>query len=119
MTAAMYWRARRRVAAIIMAAALAALSGCAQAPEPLPANVEALGNDAYLFRSGDQRSLFVVTDDGVVVTDPLNADAASAYSAAVARVTRKPVRWVVYSHYHWDRVSGAQVFKEQGAQIVA
>lgn len=81
--------------------------------------MEAVGEDTYLFRHADQRSLFVVTDEGVIVTDPLNATAAQAYRAAVKQVTREPVRWVVYSHYHWDRVAGAQVFKEGGAKIVA
>jgi hypothetical protein len=105
--------------------ALLAAAGCtSQPPQPglpaePPANVEQLAANTYLFRHDDQRSLFVVTDAGVIVTDPLNATAAAEYRAAVAAVTRKPVRWVVYSHYHWDRVSGAQVFKASGAKVIA
>jgi hypothetical protein len=85
----------------------------------VPDNVERVAADTYLFRHAGHRSLFVVTDEGVVVTDPLSAGAAREYRAAVAQVTRAPVRWVVYSHYHWDRASGAGLFKEQGAQIIA
>jgi hypothetical protein len=29
------------------------------------------------------------------------------------------VRFVVYSHYHWDRVSGGEIFKAEGARFVA
>ena len=80
---------------------------------------EKIADGVYTFRFGDQRSLFLVADQGVIVTDPLNAAAAAAYRNAIAELTDQPVRYVVYSHYHWDRVSGAQLFKDAGAEIVA
>ena len=82
-------------------------------------NVEAVGDGVYLFKHGGHRSLFLVTDEGVIVTDPLNANAAREYRAAIGQLTDQPVRYVVYSHYHWDRVSGADVFTADGAQVVA
>ena len=80
---------------------------------------EKIADGVYTFRFGDQRSLFLVADQGVIVTDPLNAVAAAAYRDAIAEITDQPVKYVVYSHYHWDRVSGAQLFKDSGAEIVA
>jgi hypothetical protein len=85
----------------------------------LPANVERVADGAYLFRAGDQRSLFLVSDDGVIVTDPISPAAAREYRAAISALTRLPVRFVVYSHYHWDRVSGGEIFKAEGARFVA
>ncbi len=96
-----------------------AISACVQVSGPLPEHVEQIGDNAYLFRAGTQRSLFVVTDDGVVVTDPVSVSAAREYRAAIRRITRKPVSHVVYSHYHWDRISGARPFRDAGAKIVA
>ncbi|MAF83927.1 MAG: MBL fold metallo-hydrolase [Gammaproteobacteria bacterium] len=81
--------------------------------------IEELGNGAYLYLNGQHRSLFIVSDAGVIVTDPINEKVAVAYRAAIASITDQPVRFVVYSHYHWDRVSGAAVFKQESAQIVA
>ncbi len=81
--------------------------------------IEQLGNGAYLYLNGQNRSLFIVSDAGVIVTDPINEKVAVAYRAAIATITDQPVRFVVYSHYHWDRVSGAGIFKQQGAQIIA
>jgi hypothetical protein len=92
------------------------LTGCAPRTHP---DVERLGEGAFLYRSEGQRSLFLVTDDGVIVTDPINTAVAKAYRAAITAITDQPVKFVVYSHYHWDRVAGAQIFKDEGAQIVA
>ncbi len=96
------------------------LLACAQdSGQRLDQATEEIADGVYTFRFGDQRSLFLVSDQGVIVTDPLNAVAAAAYRDAIAEITDQPVKYVVYSHYHWDRVSGAQLFKDAGAEIVA
>jgi hypothetical protein len=101
-------------------AAVGLLSACSVTPPSVePGKTEQVGDGVYLFQSGGHRSLFLVTDEGVIVTDPLNADAARSYRAAIATLTDQPVKFVVYSHYHWDRVSGAEVFTAEGAQVVA
>lgn len=108
----------RHVLVSLLAAWL--LAGCGpSAPPTLPANTERVADGVYLFQSGGHRSLFLVTDAGVIVTDPLNAEAAADYRDAIAAITDQPVKFVVYSHYHWDRVSGAEVFAAQGAKVIA
>lgn len=63
---------------------------------------------------------FVVTPNGVVVFDALATPAlAEAMIAAIRRVTPKPIRRVIVSHYHADHVYGLQVFKAAGADIWA
>ena len=86
---------------------------------PAAAQVESLGDGAYVYRAGEHRSLFLMDAEGVIVTDPISADVAAGYRQAIRDLTDAPVRYVVYSHYHWDRVSGGQLFRAEGAEFVA
>ncbi len=63
---------------------------------------------------------FVVTNDGVVIFDALGTPSLAAkLLAEIRKVTDKPVKVVVVSHYHADHIYGLQVFKELGAKIIA
>lgn len=63
---------------------------------------------------------FVITDDGVVVFDALGTPPlGAALLREIRKLTDKPVRIVVVSHYHSDHMYGLQAFKEAGAQIWA
>jgi glyoxylase-like metal-dependent hydrolase (beta-lactamase superfamily II) len=62
--------------------------------------------------------MVVVTSDGVIVTDPINSMAAKNMMDEIRKVTDKPVKFVIYSHNHWDHIAGARIFKDQGAKII-
>lgn len=63
---------------------------------------------------------FVVTRDGVVVFDALATPAlGEAMVKAIRKITPKPIRHVIVSHYHADHFYGLQVLKAQGAEIWA
>ncbi len=63
---------------------------------------------------------FVVGPQGVVVIDALGSPAvAQRLLAEIQKITDKPVTDVVLTHYHADHVYGLQVFKDQGARILA
>ncbi len=63
---------------------------------------------------------FVVTEAGVVVIDALGSPAlAHEMIAEIRRVTKKPIRYVIVTHYHADHIYGLQAFKAAGATIVA
>ena len=94
-------------------------TACSNQSAKLPETVEQIGEGAFLFTHDNERSLFLVDTEGVIVTDPLGIDAAPAYKQAIAAITDAPVKYVVYSHYHWDRVAGAEIFLRDGAQVVA
>eukprot|EP00091_Calanus_sinicus_P002917 TRINITY_DN13047_c0_g1_i1.p1 TRINITY_DN13047_c0_g1~~TRINITY_DN13047_c0_g1_i1.p1 ORF type:complete len:289 (-),score=98.75 TRINITY_DN13047_c0_g1_i1:219-980(-) len=64
-------------------------------------------------------SMFVVTGAGVMVIDPMNTVHARAMLQEIKGVTSEPIRYVFYSHDHWDHASGGQVFKDEGAEIIA
>lgn len=63
---------------------------------------------------------FVITSEGVVVFDGLGTPSlANAMLNEIRKLTDKPIKLVIVSHYHADHIYGLQVFKEQGAQIWA
>jgi glyoxylase-like metal-dependent hydrolase (beta-lactamase superfamily II) len=120
------------VAAALSLAAAAQHYGLAPNPAPGPAppfppsshattKVEGTDN-VYLFRNGNVQSLFIVTPEGVIATDP-NAygkpGAGELYLAEIRRITDRPVRYVVYSHHHLDHTVGGKPFKDAGATFVA
>lgn len=78
-----------------------------------------LAPGVYTFGAFSARSLFVVTDDGVITTDPVSPKNAVDMHAAIAEVTDQPVKYVVYSHQHWDHVLGGQIFKDEGATFIS
>lgn len=86
--------------------------------EPFGHSVKNLGNGLYVFRWWVYRNIFIVTDEGVIVTDPMNPKAAKLLQAEIRKVTDKPVKYVVYSHNHHDHISGGIIFKEEGAEFV-
>jgi glyoxylase-like metal-dependent hydrolase (beta-lactamase superfamily II) len=62
---------------------------------------------------------FVVTGDGVVVFDALGTPSLGwALLAAIRKVTDKPVRYVVLSHYHADHIYGLQAFRDHTQAVI-
>jgi glyoxylase-like metal-dependent hydrolase (beta-lactamase superfamily II) len=56
-------------------------------------------------------SVFIVTDrDVIVVDDHITPTAARGLLAEIHRVTPKPVRYVINTHFHYDHTSGNGVF---------
>jgi glyoxylase-like metal-dependent hydrolase (beta-lactamase superfamily II) len=112
------------------ALALAALAGQAHAGttalEPIQvlphvyyvqgqAGMASQANQGFMSNAG-----FVVTADGVVVFDALATPVlGQALVDAIKKVTSKPIRRVIVSHYHADHFYGLQAFKAQGAQVWA
>jgi cyclase len=63
---------------------------------------------------------FVIGDDGVLVVDSFfNLDAARALVGEIHRLTPKPIRFVVNTHYHVDHTGGDQALRDAGAIIIA
>lgn len=67
--------------------------------------MEELAPDVYVITEGVYTSMFVVTDDGVVLFDAPPTTAPNI-NAAIASVTDKEVTHLVYSHFHADHLSG-------------
>ena len=78
-----------------------------------------VSNKVFAFRFGQQSNIFIVTDEGVIATDPLNPRAAEELAKAIQTVTDQPVKYIIYSHNHWNRVLGGRHFKRAGAQFIS
>ena len=74
--------------------------------------------EVYRFRNNFHYSIFVNTPDGIILTDPINADAAGWLKAELARQFGRPIKYLVYSHDHADHIAGGQVFADT-ALVVA
>jgi len=107
----------------ICTAALLALPAFAQQTRPQIETRKVEGTDGvYIFRNGNHQSIFIVTKDGVIATDPIaygRPTGGADYVAEIRKVTDKKIRYLVYSHHHYDHIAGGQAFKEAGAKIVA
>jgi len=71
-------------------------------------SIERVTGDVYRFQNNFHNAMFVVTEDGIVVTDPINAAAVSWLKAELARRFDKPVSHMILSHSHSDHASGGQ-----------
>src|SRR5688572_12917533 len=78
--------------------------------------------NVYTFRNGNSQAMFIVTSEGVIATDPVGygrTDGGTVYLGEIRKVTQQPIRYVVYSHHHFDHIAGGRAFKEAGARFVA
>ena len=86
--------------------------------QPTFATVE-VADGIYSFGNGEVFGAFMVTDEGVIVMDSVNPMFAALMRAAIQGVTDQPIRYLIYSHNHWDHIAGGQVFKDAGATILS
>jgi glyoxylase-like metal-dependent hydrolase (beta-lactamase superfamily II) len=62
---------------------------------------------------------FVVTPEGVVVFDALGTPSLGwALLQEIRKITDKPVRYNVLSHYHADHIYGLQAFRDHTAAVI-
>jgi cyclase len=86
-----------------------------------PPTVKQIASDLYFFYDySGSNSVFLVTDDGVLVIDTrqhprLGQDLLDR----IRTITNKPIRWVINSHFHGDHTFGNATFKAEGATFVA
>ena len=107
----------------LLALCFATLADAQQPARPPYATTKVEGTEGvYVFRNGNHQSMFVVTRDGVIATDPVaygRPTGGQLYLDEIRKVTDKPVKYVIYSHHHFDHIAGGRAFKEAGATFVA
>jgi glyoxylase-like metal-dependent hydrolase (beta-lactamase superfamily II) len=106
-----------------------ATNAVAQAPAqpaaqpPMFATTKVEGTDnVYIFRYQNHQAMFVVTPAGVIVTDPISygrPQAAKAYLDEIRKITQAPIKYLVYSHPHYNHIAGGKVFKDAGATVIS
>jgi glyoxylase-like metal-dependent hydrolase (beta-lactamase superfamily II) len=116
---------RRTYAILVGLLAAVALGVVAHAQQPAPppfATTKVDGTDGvYIFRNGGHQAMFVVTSAGVIATDPIGygrPTGGQTYLDEIKKVTSQPVKYVIYSHHHFDHIAGGKAFKDAGATFI-
>lgn len=122
---------RRTLCALVSAAALLAGGAAAQqaaAPAPAPAapnfaavEIKAtdLGHRTWMLEGQGGNITVIAGDDGVIMVDTQFAPLHDKIKAAVAKLSDKPIRYVINTHLHGDHTGGNHAFWLDGATIVA
>jgi glyoxylase-like metal-dependent hydrolase (beta-lactamase superfamily II) len=76
-----------------------------------------LSGDLYHFRNQAHVSLFLVTDEGVIATDPISKPVATWLQDEIEKRFDREVRYLIYSHSDEDHIAGGQVFSDTAVVI--
>src|SRR5215467_7830961 len=77
-----------------------------------------LTGEVYYARMDDYVSAFIVTSEGIALVEPIGTEMATWLKAEIAKRFNVPVKYVIYSHSHWDHASGGTVYADT-ARIIA
>lgn len=76
-----------------------------------------IAGDLYRFQNNFHYSVFLVTPDGIIATDPIDADAAAWLKTELESRFGVPVKYLIYSHDHRDHIAGGEVFAPEATVI--
>lgn len=95
------------------------LGGSVAEAQGVKREITQIKGDLYRFQNQYHYSVFYVTPEGVIVTDPINAEAAQWLKAEIKKRFNKPIKYVIYSHDHRDHIAGGEVFANDGAVVIS
>src|SRR5262245_15699792 len=95
----------------------ATIAAPAAAQQPVPRGIVNITGQLYRAQNNNPYTVFLVTPEGVIMSDPINRDFSRWLKDEIATRFRVPVRFVVYTHRDWDHASGGVVFADT-AQFV-
>ena len=101
----------RLTAISILIVALSVTQSALAQDEPFREIVNIAG-DLYRATNNAHHTAFLVTSEGIILTDPIGTDFATWLKAELEERFGVPVRYVLYSHYHDDHASGGAVFED-------
>jgi glyoxylase-like metal-dependent hydrolase (beta-lactamase superfamily II) len=119
-------RAQRLFPALPGRAAFVAIAMAATAPvsaqqdfSKVEIKAERLADSVYMLVGSGGNLGLSVGNDAVFLIDDQYAPLTPKIQAAVATITKKPVQFVLNTHWHGDHTGGNERFAEAGALIVA
>ena len=105
-------RTTRAILVGVGAALILASEAAGQTPAAPRRSIEPVSGGVYTAINNNHRTVFLVTPEGIILGDPINADFSRWLKAELASRFKVPVKYVVYSHHHWDHASGGDVFAD-------
>ncbi len=109
------------VGSLAASAMIAVVVGSAPASaqnKPPKRSISKVTGDVYRFQNNFRFAMFVVTNDGIVVTDPIKPDAVNWLKGELEQRFNKPVTHMIYSHTHGDHNTGGQAWGS-GVTVIA
>lgn len=80
-------------------------------------SIEEIADGVYRAMNNFHGTVFMVTDEGIILADPLRPEFAEWLKAELDTRFGVPVRYVIYSHHHGDHASGGEVFADTAAFV--
>src|SRR5262245_5900243 len=78
-----------------------------------------LGKNTYMLEGAGGNVTVAVGTDGVIMVDAQFAPMHDKLKAAIEKVTKQPVKYLINTHYHGDHTGGNAAFGKEGVTIVA
>ena len=96
---------------LMIAAVMAASSIVLAEPRTPTREIVRVKDDLYRAGEGNWYTVFLVTPAGIILGDPINENFAPWLKSELdRRFPGRPVRYVIYSHSHFDHASGGAAF---------
>jgi glyoxylase-like metal-dependent hydrolase (beta-lactamase superfamily II) len=111
-----FYHVKRIVTGCLMLALLL-LACVTNAEEVAKRKITRIAGDLYRFQNKFHFSVFLVTPEGIIVTDPINSDAAQWLKAELVKRFNQPVKYLIYSHDHVDHIAGGEVFADSAVVV--
>ena len=105
--------------ALLLGSALLAAPLAAQDAPKVEIKTTDLGHGLYMLEGSGGNIGLSVGSDGVVMIDDQFANLTPAIEAAVKKLSNKPIRFVLNTHWHYDHTGGNENLGKAGAVIVA
>jgi glyoxylase-like metal-dependent hydrolase (beta-lactamase superfamily II) len=84
----------------------------AAAQQPPARGIVNITGQLYRAQNNNHYTVFLVTPEGIIMSDPINRDFARWLKGEFASRFKVPVRYVLYTHRDWDHASGGVVFAD-------
>jgi glyoxylase-like metal-dependent hydrolase (beta-lactamase superfamily II) len=96
------------VCSLVLASAVSAQ----QPPAAPQRGIVNVTGQLYRAQNNNHYTVFLVTPEGVIMSDPINRDFARWLKGEIATRFKVPMCYVLYTHRDWDHASGGVVFAD-------
>ncbi len=78
-----------------------------------------LGDHVYMLEGQGGNITVAVANDGIIMVDGQYAPLHDKIKAAVAAVSKQPIKYLINTHFHGDHTGGNELFAKDGVAVVS